>query len=52
MVPIVFLTAVQTDGQLAEGLSPTEGLFHYEKLMTPETFTEIEERLEYAAKGE
>lgn len=52
-VPVVLLTSPAIDGTLFSdpGAEP-EGLIKYEKLVTPETFTEIEEILRHTARKE
>ena len=48
-VPIVFLTSPDSDAPLFEGAAPAGANIVYEKLISPETFTEVEELLRHAA---
>lgn len=47
-VPIVFLTSPESDGPLFDGEAPDGADIVYEKLISPETFTEVEELLRHA----
>jgi CheY-like chemotaxis protein len=51
-IPIVFLTAATGDSELFAGPPPPGTTIIYEKLISPETFTEIEELLRHAAEGD
>jgi CheY-like chemotaxis protein len=50
-IPIVFLTAATGDSELFSGPLPPGVTILYEKLNSPETFTEIEELLRHAQEG-
>jgi CheY-like chemotaxis protein len=50
-VPIVFLTAATGDSDLFAGPPPAGTTILYEKLISPETFTEIDELLRHASEG-
>jgi CheY-like chemotaxis protein len=50
-IPIIFLTAATGESELFAGPAPTGATIVYEKLISPETFTEIGELLRHAAAG-
>jgi CheY-like chemotaxis protein len=49
-VPIVFMTSPSNDDQFFSGSVPAGATIVYEKLISPETFTEVEEILRHAAE--